>query len=52
MSSRCANAEPALARNEAALVKRAEDIMSAAGYVHDDSDRPSGGGRKWSRRMS
>jgi hypothetical protein len=44
--SRCANAEPALVRDSASHVRRAEEIMTGAGYVADDSGRP-GKGRRW-----
>ena len=44
--SRCANAEPALLRDEPDLVHRAEDLMRLAGYEADDSGRP-GKGRRW-----
>lgn len=44
--SRCANAEPALARDEPALVRRAEELMRLAGYEPDDSGRPAKG-RRW-----
>jgi hypothetical protein len=47
--SRCANAEPALAREQPRLVERAERIMRDAGYVPDDSNRNRGGGRMWHR---
>ena len=46
MFSRCANAEPALVRDEAKLVARAEEIMRLAGYEADDSGRPRRG-RTW-----
>ena len=48
MFSRCANAEPALVRDEPKLVARAEELMRNAGYVADDSGRP-GKGRIWHR---
>jgi hypothetical protein len=47
--SRCANAEPALAKGEPQLVKRAEDLMRAAAYELDDSERAQGKGRRWYR---
>lgn len=46
MFSRCANAEPALARDEPKLVARAEELMRLAGYEADDSGRPKKG-RTW-----
>jgi hypothetical protein len=46
MFSRCANAEPALVTGQSALVHRAEELMLLAGYVADDSGRPSLG-RRW-----
>lgn len=44
--SRCANAEPALVRDEPGLVLRAEQLMRLAGYERDDSGRPNKG-RRW-----
>lgn len=44
--SRCANAEPALGRDEPSLVERAEALMRRAGYEADDSGRPRSG-RRW-----
>jgi hypothetical protein len=49
MFSRCANAEPALVRDEPSLVTRAEELMRAAGYECDDSGRPRRG-RTWHTR--
>jgi hypothetical protein len=46
--SRCANAEPALVRDESALVSGAEELMRVAGYESDDSGRPKKG-RRWHR---
>lgn len=40
MFSRCADAEPALLRDEPTLVARAEELMRLAGYEADDSGRP------------
>jgi hypothetical protein len=51
MFSRCANAEPALRRDEPHLVARAEEIMRLAGYEPDDSGRPRRG-RRWLRQAS
>lgn len=46
--SRCANAEPALVRDEPKLVAHAEELMCAAGYEPDDSGRPNAG-RRWAK---